>query len=186
MPLAPWTIAVSSNTDPRFNWTVIGLGSPLLHQATIGHLASDSPSEVGARMWHEILHCYGIPADNMQSSERNEFIEYLRVNGSVHYAGFSADPLAYEKSINHTQILIAFYQYLTHKYMGCDCFNEGCNTPDITPDTIPYTPPDTIPYTPPDTMTDTPPDTMTDTSHDDLLKKILYVAGAIGLLSVLL
>jgi hypothetical protein len=126
MPLAPWTIAVSSNTDPRFNWTVMGLSTVGMHQATIGHWAGDSPAEAGARMWHEVLHCYGLPADNMQTSERAEFTEYLRTTGSSHYAGFAQDSYAYEQSTNHTQILIAFYIYLMHKYMDCDCFLEGC------------------------------------------------------------
>jgi hypothetical protein len=125
MPIAPWTIIVSSATDPRFNWTVGGLSTGLMHQATVGHWAGDSDDEIGARMWHEIIHSYNIPADNMQSSERAGFIEYLRTTGSRHYSGFVADSNAYADGSNHTQLLIAFYMYLMHKYMDCDCFRGG-------------------------------------------------------------
>lgn len=167
MPLAPWTILVSSAThDPRFRWTVAGLGvGGGLHQASIGHWESDAPAEVGARMWHEILHCYDIPADNMQTSERDGFIEYMRTTGSPHYAGFSQDPNGYERDPRtHTQILIAFYNYLTHKYMECDCFRLDCGRQsDVPPNDVP-----------------TPSEFSSDSS--DMTKKMLYAVAIAGAL----
>lgn len=133
MPIAPWTVIVSSATDPQFKWTVAGMAITDFHQATIGHWSGEASDEMGARMWHEILHCYGLPADDMQTSERAGFIEYLRTTGSLHYSGFASDPIAYEKSAYHTQILIEFYNYLMHKYMGCECFLEGCGQQPVVP-----------------------------------------------------
>ena len=148
MPIAPWTIIVSSASDPRFNWTVAGMAVPPFHQATVGHWGNESASEMGARMWHEILHCYDLPADSLQTSERAEFTEYLRTTGSSHYSGFASDPLEYERGSNHTQILIAFYIYLTHKYMECECFQLGCGEQPYVPPVAPYVPP-YEPYVPP-------------------------------------
>ena len=141
MPVSPWTIIVSSAEDPRFKWTVAGMAIPVFHQATIGHWAGEAANEMGARMWHEILHCYDTPTDSMQTSERAAFTEYLRTTGSQHYSGFASDPLGYENGDNHTQLLIAFYTYLMHKYMDCDCFRLGCwqqppALPDVPPDDV--------------------------------------------------
>ncbi len=133
MPIAPWTIAISSAKDPRFKWTTAGLSVPPFHQATVGHFGGESSSEMGARMWHEILHSYGIPADNLQSTEKAGFIEYLRTTNSPHYSGFVADSLAYENGANHTQLLITFYTYLMRKYLDCECFREGCGEQPVVP-----------------------------------------------------
>lgn len=172
IPLAPWTILVSSAThDPRFKWTVSGLAiGGGLHQASIGYWDFDAPAELGARMWHEILHCYDIPADNMQTSERDGFIEYLRITGSVHYAGFSQDPNGYERnSQTHTQILIAFYNYLTHKYFECECFRMGCSEQSSVPQD----------------SGSTPSLETSDADREEMMKKLMY-AGAIvaGLLLI--
>jgi hypothetical protein len=163
MPFAPWTIIVASVTDPRFNIKYGGAAMPELHQASIGHWSFDQPAELGARMWHEILHCYNIPTDDMFTSEQSGFTEYLRSTGSVHYTGFSQNPSGYD-STNHTQLLISYYTYLTHKYMDCDCFREGCGQqPDV-----------------PSEDGLTPLEPSSDTS--DMTKKLLYVGGAVALL----
>jgi hypothetical protein len=133
MPVAPWTIAISSAKDPRFKWTTAGLCVPPFHQATIGHFGGESSAEMGARMWHEILHAYDLPADNLQTTERAGFTEYLRTTGSPHYTGFLANPLAYENGANHTQLLISFYTYLMKKYLDCECFREGCGEQPVVP-----------------------------------------------------
>lgn len=175
MPMVPWTIIVSSATDPRFNWTVMGMAIPPLQQATIGHWTGEPQDELGARMWHEILHCYDLPADNMQSSERAGFTEYLRSTGSVHYTGFSADPVGYEKSANHTRLLIEFYTYLTHKYMGCECFSEGCvqqpvQQPGVLPEDV-----------------STPSETSGETSdREEMMKKLIYMGGIAALVLLIL
>lgn len=135
MPVAPWTIVVSSVLDPRFTWNVAGLAVPSLHQATVGHWSTDSQEEMGARMWHEVLHCYGLPVDALQTTERTGFTEYLRTAGSPHYTGFLQNSIEYENGINHTQLLITFYMYLMKKYMECECFHEGCGQqPDVLPE----------------------------------------------------
>lgn len=128
-PLAPWTILISSGNDPRFNWTVAGLGSPGggTGQLSVAYWDTDTPAEMGARIWHEMLHCYGIPADSLQSTERDGFTEYLRTTGSPHYAGFSQDPTGYELGSNHTPLLIAYYTYLTEKYHGCETEVDPCD-----------------------------------------------------------
>jgi len=158
MPLAPWTICVSSATDARFTWTVAGLSTIGLHQASIGHWTGEPQDDLGARMWHEILHCYELPADNMQTSERAEFADYLRTTGSLHAAGFSADPVGYEASAHHTQILVEYYKYLMHKYMGCDCFQEGCGEQPVVPSEDGSTP---------------------SSGNEDAMKKLLYIGGAV-------
>lgn len=171
MPITPWTIIISSATDPRFNWAVTGasgMAIPTLQQATVGHWGNESGSEMGTRMWHEILHCYDLPADSLQTSERAEFIEYLRTTGSPHYSGFVSDPLGYENSANHTQILIAFYIYLMHKYMECECFRLGCGEQPSVPSDEPYVPP----YVPPESGSGTD-------------NKWLWI-GVVGLLWILL
>lgn len=166
MPFAPWTIIVSSATDPRFKWVASGMATPSFHQASMGHWTGEASDELGARMWHEILHCYEIPADNMQTTERAEFTDYLRSTGSIHYAGFSQDPVGYEKSVNHTRLLIEFYTYLTHKYLGCQCFSEGCEQfsqpqPDVSSNDV---------LTPSEPSSDS----------NDMTKKLLYAAAIVG------
>ena len=133
MPIAPWTIAVSSFSDQRFKWTVLGLSTVGFHQASVAYVGNESAAEMGARMWHEILHSYSIPADSMQTSERAAFTDYLRTTGSPHYSGFATDPLSYENGANHTQLLIAYYMYLMKKYMSCECFREGCGQQPVVP-----------------------------------------------------
>ena len=133
MPIAPWTIAVSSFSDQRFKWTVLGLSTVGFHQASVAYVGNESAAEMGARMWHEIMHSYSVPADSMQTSERAGFIEYLRTTGSPHYAGFATDSLSYENGANHTQLLIAYYTYLMKKYMSCECFREGCGQQPVVP-----------------------------------------------------
>ena len=132
-PVSPWTIIISSAEDPQFKWTVAGMAVPPTHQASIGHWSQDSPGELGARMWHEILHCYDLPMDSMQTTEKAGFIEYMRDTGSPHYSGFVANPLAYENGANHTQLLITFYKYMMHKYLACECFREGCGEQPVLP-----------------------------------------------------
>lgn len=140
MPLAPWTIAVSSTKDPRFHWTTAGLTVPPFHQCTVAVFGNESPAEMGARMWHEILHAYDLPADNLQTTEKAGFAEYLRTTASPHYAGFLANSLAYENGANHTQLLIAFYTYLMKKYLDCECFREGCGEQPVVPSGDGYVP----------------------------------------------
>jgi hypothetical protein len=131
-PVAPWTIIVSSGEDPQFKWTVAGMAVTSMHQAAVGHWSQDSQEEMGARMWHEILHCYDLPVDNMQTTEKTEFIEYMRTTGSPHYTGFTVDSIGYENGANHTQLLTTFYNYMMHKYLECECFQEGCGEqPDV-------------------------------------------------------
>lgn len=170
IPLAPWTICISSATDPRFKWVIAGLSTVGNHQATVAHWAGEPQDELGARMWHEILHSHEIPADNMQSTERAGFTEYLRSTGSVHYTGFLQDPVGYADSANHTRLLIEFYTYLTHKYLGCECFSEGCvqqpvQQPGVLPEDV-----------------STPSETSGETSdREEMMKKLIYMGGIAAL-----
>ena len=131
MPVNPWTIAISSYDDPRFDWAGIaglGTGDPV-NTCTIAYNLSnpnDTQSEIGARMWHEMSHCMGEPVDNMKTGEFGGFSQYLIDNGSPHQ-DFIINPNSYDaQSPQHTALLIEFYTYLTQKYLSCDCYGTGC------------------------------------------------------------
>lgn len=139
--ITPWTILVSSNRDPRFNWLNYGgFSSPNTRNCTIEYDPtdlSDTPAELGTRMWHEICHTMGLPADNMNTTESSDFLEYLQARGSP-YTDFLSDPSKYiVQGLQHTQLLIAYYTFLMHKYLGCECYGDGC-APVVNP---PYIPP---------------------------------------------
>jgi hypothetical protein len=135
MPVTPWTIAISSWDDPRFTWTVYGLsvGDPA-NTCTIAFQpsnANDTPAEIGARMWHEISHSMGLPADDMKTGEFSGFSQYLIDTGSS-YQDFISNPSLYDlQSPWHTAILIEFYTYLTKKYLSASgCY--GTSPPPVT------------------------------------------------------
>jgi len=135
MPVSPYTLTVSPLKDSRFEWrSARGMATQAFYQAAI---CSGDPSvggdiEIGSRIWHEIIHCYKtqsgnyIPADSMNSTEKDEFLEYLRINNSIHYSGFLTGGMAYDTGANHAPLLCEYYMYLSRKYMNCSCFREGC------------------------------------------------------------
>lgn len=172
-PTTPWTILISSAHDSRFNWAnVLGLGMTggQLGQVSVAHYGDESPDEMGARIWHEVMHCYDVPSDDMQTREKNGFIEYLRTTGSHHYAGFVQDSMGYENGVNHTGLLIAFDNYLMGKYMQCDCYGVGCS---VNP-----------PYNPIDNPIDDPIVTP-GVDSSDTKKKLMWMAIGVGVFVLL-
>jgi hypothetical protein len=134
MPLSPYTITVSPVKDSRFEWKIArGMAVQGFHQVAVAsRLPGDSGKELGARIWHEILHCYQtesgnyIPADDMNSTEKDAFLEYLLKNNSIHYNGFWTRGIEYDTGANHAPLLCEYYTYLTKKHLNCSCFHEGC------------------------------------------------------------
>jgi hypothetical protein len=133
VPYAPWTIIVSSDDDPRFNWTVYGLSWLGNKNCSIMFQPSnpyDTPSERGARIWHEMTHSMmqNVIADTMKTYEFAEFSQYL-INTGSQYQDFIYDPSKYDSQEvpGHTDLLIAFYTYLMLKYYPCECYDLQCD-----------------------------------------------------------
>jgi hypothetical protein len=80
----------------------------------------------------------GLPADNMNTTESSDFLGYLQTRGYP-YTDFLSNPSKYVvQGFEHTQLLIAYYTFLMHKYLGCECYGDGCApAPVVNPTYIP-------------------------------------------------
>jgi hypothetical protein len=191
-PIAPWTIMISAARDPRFSWSTIGgvafFGSRNCTVRYDSLQPTDTPAELGARIWHEMSHVLFLPADGMGTSEFSEFVDYLGAMGSP-YADYSSNPAKYGGfGAAHTGLLIEYYTYLTYKYLGCECYNEGCGQdlpvePPVEPPYVPpvVEPPAETPYVEPPYV---PPVVYEDTG-DDHTKQLIILAFGIGLVLLL-
>jgi hypothetical protein len=128
----PWTVLISSRKDPRFQWMIGGISFFGNKNCSIEYdptYPGDTPADLGARIWHELLHITigGTQPDNLKTTEFEGFTEYLRATGSPYAASFAANPSQYDaQSAQHTALLIEFYTYLMGKYVECDCYGSGC------------------------------------------------------------
>lgn len=133
-PYDPWTILIVSKDDPRFSWNIMGISFTGNHNCAVAYgWDTDTPIEIGARIWHEMIHSMGISADDMKTSERGGFTQYLNDTSSP-YKDFALSPDKYDQFVaGHTEILITYYRYLYEKYFKCSCYNVGCATTNTNP-----------------------------------------------------
>ena len=122
--------------------TAMGMSMPWQRNCSVGVWSSDTDIDIGARIWHEFLHSQGIDADGMKTVHKEEFHKYLVSSNSL-YADFYQNPDKYDAldAPGHSEILCAFYTFLTEKYFGCECFQDGCTSSiDVQPDSGTSTP----------------------------------------------
>ena len=139
-PSAPNSISIFRGSVTTSN--VVGICLPDQHKCCIGVWDGDTDIDIGARIWHEISHAQNLNVDDMKTTYREEFHKYLVSSNSL-YADFYQNPDKYDAldAPGHSEILCAFYTFLTEKYFGCECFQDGCTSSiDVQPDSGTSTP----------------------------------------------
>ncbi len=127
IPTTPWTIAISSNQDAQFSWgTNTGFAWTALDVISIEYDPTnplDTSIALGARIWHGICLCYGLPADSMTTSEYTGFQNYLDTVQSQYYQAFITNP-ADISGDDLAALHILYYTYLMQTYLPCPCYTQ--------------------------------------------------------------
>ena len=146
-PAASNSISIFKGSATTSN--VLGICLPDQRKCCIGVWDGDTDIDIGARIWHEFMHAQGIDVDAMKTTYKEEFHDYL-ISINSPYADFYYNVDKYDQldTHGHSEILCAFYTFLTEEYFGCECFNWGCDAGDP-PVTPPVYPPVVPPVDPP-------------------------------------
>ena len=127
IPVTPWAIAISSNQDSQFSWgTNTGFAWASLNVISIEYDPTnplDTPIVIGARIWHGICLCYGLPADSMSTSEYTAFLNYLGTMQSPYYQAFHTNPAGITGD-DLAALHLVYYAYLMQTYLPCPCYTQ--------------------------------------------------------------
>jgi len=130
-----WTIVVHDYTDPEYpKGDINAVGGAFGNRCTIAYLGYEWDIEIGARIWHEMLHCMGVNSDNLETVDRVRFCEWLLTNPKeiceewksssiTHCRGFGISSYAFQ------MVLCSYYTMLT-KELCQDCYPQNNNEPD--------------------------------------------------------
>ena len=126
----PYTIVIHDYDDPNYPKGTNGaVGGNAGDKCSIAYRNKvDSTIEMGARIWHEMLHAVGSDPDQMDGKDRFLFCEWIsqnryEINSTVKSSaaswclGMVVSPMQYQ------QTLCAYYTFLTKK-ANPDCYKK--------------------------------------------------------------
>lgn len=126
----PYTIVIHDYDDPNYPKGTNGaVGGNAGDKCSIAYRnKADSTIEMGARIWHEMLHAIGSDPDQMDGKDRVSFCEWVsqnryEINSTVKSSaaswclGMVVSPMQYQ------QTLCAYYTFLTKK-ANPDCYKK--------------------------------------------------------------
>ncbi len=120
--MEPWTIIVSDFDDVRFPKNGVNfLGGALGNRCTVAYVAEyDFPLQLGARIWHEMLHCMDVDSDQMDGKDRTGFCEWVNSNPSKLSKERKELSIAWCNGVEiilpneFNEVLAAYYTYLMY------------------------------------------------------------------------
>lgn len=129
--LEPWTIVISDFDDERYPKNGVNyLGGAFGSRCTIAYVNGyDFPLQLGARIWHEILHCMNLDSDQMNGKDRNDFCKWVNSNPSQLSKEQTKLSIAWCDGIEITsldefnQVLTSYYTYLMYSNLP-NCFRK--------------------------------------------------------------
>ena len=129
--LEPWTIVVSDFDDERFPKNGVNyLGGAFGSRCTVAYVEGyDFPLQLGARIWHEMLHCMDLDSDQMDGKDRNGFCKWVNSNPSKlskEQIGLSiawCDGIEIILLDEYNKVLSSYYTYLMYANFP-SCFRK--------------------------------------------------------------
>lgn len=128
-----WTIVFHDYDDPRFpKGTNNAVGGSSGERCSVAYRSRlDSGIEIGARIWHEMLHSMGSDPDQMEGKDRAEFCDWVSNNRFYINEPFKKDAISWcvGTKVSHKQyqhVLCVYYMMLTNKVNG-DCYKKDAS-----------------------------------------------------------
>lgn len=129
----PYTIVIHDYDDPNYpKGTNNAVGGCAGNKCSIAYRKNeDSPIEMGARIWHEMLHVIGADPDQMDGSDRVTFCEWVSQSRWEMNESFKNSSLAWCHGLavsptQYQQTLCSYYIFLTKK-VNPDCYKKESN-----------------------------------------------------------
>lgn len=121
--MEPWTIVISDFDDPRFPKNGVNyLGGSSRNRCTVSYVPGhDFQLQLGARIWHEILHCMNIDSDQMDGKDRYVFCKWIRDNPWMLSQSRKDNSSTwcdigdlFKETFGFNEVLASYYTYLTY------------------------------------------------------------------------
>jgi hypothetical protein len=122
-PSEPYSIIISDMNDPVYTKPPgCGVrGGTLDTRCSVAYCGTESDKEMGARVWHELLHAAGADSDQLNAADKKVFLYDLPAGLSIRdflekmvwAVGVCSEPY-------YTNVLLQYYTFLTKRLMTTD------------------------------------------------------------------